>query len=539
MNEEHTVDYPSSPSELRGALPFDWFGLRPSPRPVLSGVRYGAFALVQLASVVVLSRLLDPEIFGLMATVQFFLLFLGQFNATTFSTSIVQQEEVTHEQASGLFWINCVTGLFLFAIMAGIGYPLAVFIGQPVLFPVAIVLGCFFFLNALSAVHMALLERHRAYRRLMLIQVSGGLFGLAVAVLMAIFGLGIWALVGQTLLATLVWIWLSWRLVKWVPGRPERHVGLKRMLRTGIQANADKVMTCLTQNIQPLLLAKLAGPLEAGYFNRGQVVFQRPLNQLLQPLVTLLFPKLATEQAEENDDYEPALHKANFIQAFILLPLLVLFICYSDVLIPLLLGRNFHLAGPIVKWLAIGFVPMVLVGELPPSPKGYGGQVSPSPKGYGGQGSDTPKGFTGLSKLKFALGAGLGNRLPVIGLPILILAMIWAARHGAISVAIVVTAYHWILTFPKAWLQLKELGLDMSRYLASVEIRGLQVVGLIALAFFMRQWISNWSVISNIGLMVGFLAVAYVLVAASLAAFKDGREILEAAKEWWKGRNNL
>lgn len=520
-------DFSSMEYESPEVQSFDWFLPRPSPRPVLSGVRYGAFALVQLATVVVLSRLLDPEIFGLMATVQFFLLFLGQFNATTFSTSIVQQEEVTPEQASGLFWINCVTGLFLFAIMAGIGYPLAVFIGQPVLFPVAIVLGCFFFLNALSAVHMALLDRHRAYRRLMLIQVSGGLFGLVVAVLMAIFGLGIWALVGQTLLATLVWIWLSWRLVKWVPGRPERHVGLKRMLRTGIQANADKVMTCLTQNIQPLILAKLAGPLEAGYFNRGQVVFQRPLNQLLQPLVTMLFPKLSTEQADEDDSYEPALHKANYIQAFVLMPILVLFICFSDVLIPLLLGRNFQLSGPIVKWLAIGFVPMVLVGELMYA-KAANNHASTDPS--------SPKGFAGLRKLKFELGASLGSRLPLIGLPILILAMIWAAPHGAISVAIVFTGYHWILTFPKAWLQLKELKFDMSRYLASVEIRGLQIVGLMALAFFMRQWISNWSVLSNVGLMIGFLVASYVVLAASLVAFKDGREILEAVQRWWQGR---
>lgn len=475
-----------------------WFGPHSGKRPAARGMQIGATVLVQLASVVVLSRLLDPEIFGLMAAVQFFLILLGQFNATAFANSIVHQEEVTPEQASVLFWTNCVTGLFLFSIMGVIGYPLAVLLDQPVLLPVAIVLGCFFILNPVSAVHMALMERHAAHRRLMLIQSVGGLFGLIVAVLMAILGLGIWALVGQALSAALIWILLSWRLVDWIPGRPHRHTGLKMMLRNGLSASPANLVNCLTHNIQPLLLAKFAGPLEAGYFNRAQVAFQRPLSQLQQPLMTALSSGTSIE-SDADKEVESSIHKACYVQAFVLLPVIVLFICFSDVVVPLLLGRNFLAAGPVVMWLAIGFAPAVLSGDL--------------------------------LFAKQLPNDGWAARLPLIGLPILLIAMLWAAPHGAIDVAIVAAAYQWILTFPKAWLQLKQQGYDMSRYLASVEIRGIQVVALIAIAFLARQWLSNWYASVNVGVMVGFLVIGYLVVAASFAAFKDGREILKAAKE--------
>ncbi len=496
--------------------PVNWFEGSPqgSTRSsgIWSGARVATGVLVQLASVMVLSRLLEPEIFGLMATVQFFLIFLGQFNATTFSHTIVEKEEISAEQASGLFWMNVFFGLVLLAAMVGIGYPLAIFFNEPVLFPVAIALGALFLMNALCALHMALLERQSAYRRLMLISVSGGVFGLVVAVLMAIFGLGIWALVGQTLCATLVWVWLSWRFVRWMPGSPfdklragpHRHIGFKGFLRDGIQSSSANLVSCLGQNIQPVILAKLGSPLQAGYFNRAQVVFQRPLNQLLQPFVSVLFPTFSAHQAED-DDFEGYLHKANYIHAFVLLPILVLFICFSETLVPILLGRQFIAAGPVVKWLAVSFIPLVLVGEQDLANVGHRQR-------------------------------DWSMRLPLIGLPFLILGIIWAAPHGAVDVAIVVAAYQWILVFPKAYLQLKGMGMDLSRYLASAEIRGLQIVGLIALGFFMRQWITSWSVFGNITVMVGFVVVGYVLLGASFAAFKDGREIFKAGVDWWQGR---
>jgi O-antigen/teichoic acid export membrane protein len=63
------------------------------------------FAL-QMASTMVLARLLTPADYGLIAMVSAVTGFLGMFSSMGLSTATIQRAEVTHDQVSTLFWIN-------------------------------------------------------------------------------------------------------------------------------------------------------------------------------------------------------------------------------------------------------------------------------------------------------------------------------------------------------------------------------------------------------------------------------------------------
>ena len=63
------------------------------------------FAL-NLASTMVLARLLAPQDFGLVAMVAAIMGFLRIFNDAGLSTATVQREGITHAQVSNLFWTN-------------------------------------------------------------------------------------------------------------------------------------------------------------------------------------------------------------------------------------------------------------------------------------------------------------------------------------------------------------------------------------------------------------------------------------------------
>ena len=75
---------------------------------VFSGIKWtaAASALTQIQRFVrlaVLARLLTPEDFGLMGTVQIAVFFVGMFNGLGMANAIVQRKDINERQLSSIF----------------------------------------------------------------------------------------------------------------------------------------------------------------------------------------------------------------------------------------------------------------------------------------------------------------------------------------------------------------------------------------------------------------------------------------------------
>jgi O-antigen/teichoic acid export membrane protein len=151
-----------------------WFGTHQhgsmAKAGVWAGVNSGSLGVVQLTGAVILSRLLPPETFGLMTVILFFQALLGQFNSMGFVTTLIQKEDLTAEQASGVFWLNVGVGVGLCALMFMIGPFIAAFYKAPVLEPISRCMGCLLLVGSCTAQHMGLLQRQLDYRSIALIQ---------------------------------------------------------------------------------------------------------------------------------------------------------------------------------------------------------------------------------------------------------------------------------------------------------------------------------------------------------------------------------
>src|SRR5450755_1178018 len=87
--------------------------------------------LLRVGSMMVLARLLDPKDFGLVGMVTAFTGVLGLFRDFGLSSATVQRVEVTEDQVSTLFWINCFVGTVLWLLMAAASPLVAWFYREP------------------------------------------------------------------------------------------------------------------------------------------------------------------------------------------------------------------------------------------------------------------------------------------------------------------------------------------------------------------------------------------------------------------------
>ncbi|MDO9439610.1 MAG: oligosaccharide flippase family protein, partial [Beijerinckiaceae bacterium] len=151
--------------------------------------------LLTLVVIAVLTRLLSPEDFGLVAMATVVMALLQVFVDSGFATVLVQRKTLEPRDTSTAFWTQLAISVVLYIALFVSAPLLAYLFGEPRLAGVHQVIGLGLPISALSQVPSALLERSFGFRSLAVRQVLGALCGAAAAVPIAFAGGGVWALV--------------------------------------------------------------------------------------------------------------------------------------------------------------------------------------------------------------------------------------------------------------------------------------------------------------------------------------------------------
>lgn len=189
--------------------------------------------LIKFLTTVVLARLITPEDFGLIAMVAAITNFISMFNDMGLSMATVQQEEITQEQVSTLFWINLAVGAVLTALTIAIAPFVSRFYDSPRLRWITIVLASGFLIRGVSVQHQALLVRQMRYSVLAVVEVLSILVGIALGILAAFRGMSYWSLIIMQLSTAFALSLGFWVACNWRPGVPVRGAGVRSMLQYG------------------------------------------------------------------------------------------------------------------------------------------------------------------------------------------------------------------------------------------------------------------------------------------------------------------
>ncbi|TQL69957.1 PST family polysaccharide transporter [Nocardioides albertanoniae] len=253
----------------------------------------GVRILVQVASVVVLSRLLTPRDYGLVAMVLAVVAVAEIFRDLGLSTAAVQAKVLTRAQQSNLWWLNTALGLGL-ALVAIAAAPLvAALYDEPALTALTAAMAGMFVLNGMAAQYRADLTRRLLFTRLAAAEVAAPLVALGIAAYAAANGAGYWALVVQQLVQGAVALALAGAFAGWLPGRPRRGVEMSGFLRFGWSLAGTQLINYAANNIDSVLIGTRLGAHSLGTYNRAWQLLMTPLGQLRNPTTTVALPVLS------------------------------------------------------------------------------------------------------------------------------------------------------------------------------------------------------------------------------------------------------
>jgi PST family polysaccharide transporter len=306
----------------------------------------------QFISVVVLSRLLALEDFGIVAMCAPVLAFITLCQNLGLNQATIQKDVITHEEVNYLFWINVAVSTALAILLAAAAPLVAVFYGDPRVGPLVAAMGLQVLALGLGAQHLALLNRRMEFGRIAVIDVTAALAGLSVSVGWALVEPTYWALYAGALVATVLPSLCFWTISRWRPGLPRQAAGAGGLIRFGAGITGFNLANFFARNLDNVLIGKYWGGLELGLYDRAYKLLLFPLNQIANPLSTVMIPALSRLNGEP-DRYRSAYLRVIPLLLFAALPGVACATAMADVLIPFVLGEKWRASSGI--FLALGF----------------------------------------------------------------------------------------------------------------------------------------------------------------------------------------
>lgn len=328
-------------------------------RQVTKGVKWttistAVLAVVAILKISVLTRFLDKADFGLMALVTFVMGFMQLFNDMGLTSAILHKQDITKKEYASLYWINWIASFIMYAILFSITSFVASFYNEPLLNKLIPLLGLNLLFSGIGRQYKTIEQKFLYFKTISIIDITAAFFSLILAVILAIKGFGVYALVYSSLLqfgfSNLVYFVIGFRKYglllhfKFHETRP--------FLKIGIYQVGGQVINYFNRDLDVLIIGKFfPADVLGGYSLAKQLVF-RPL-QMINPILTrVASPALALFQKNKEDLKEKYLKLINIV-ASVNIPIYFGLMIFAPLAVRILYGTGFNDIVILVRFLSI------------------------------------------------------------------------------------------------------------------------------------------------------------------------------------------
>ena len=305
----------------------------------------------RLVVALILARLLDPSAYGIVAMALVFTSLFSVFGDFGLGAALIQRPVLTEEQKSTAFWMSVISATGLFALAVLIAPLVAAFYREPQVGPVLVALASCFVLTALSSTQKALLTRDMDFRALELRQIAATLVAAVVAIALALSGAGVWAIVAQSIVFSLIAAVLLWLQSPWRPSRRFSRAALRDLGGFGANVTGTQLLFFLNRNVDNLLIGRALGSAALGVYNIAYQLMMLPLNQVAGIVADVLLPAFARLQHDLRA-LRGTWMRAVRLTAVVVAPLMIGMVVTAGLAVPLVLGDQWAEAVPVVQVLA-------------------------------------------------------------------------------------------------------------------------------------------------------------------------------------------
>ena len=245
---------------------------------------------------IVLARLLEPSVYGIVAIVGVFTSIMQVFVDSGLGVSLIQKKDVDNIDFSSVFYFNLLmcsvfyVGLFFSAPWIAHFYKL------PELTKIVRVMGLSLIIYGVNHIQHSYVSKTLQFKCLFFATLGAVVISSIVGLTIAYLGFGVWALVWQSLANALTSTIILWFTVKWRPTWAFSFKKLKSLYSFGWKIFVSSILNTLYRDLTTLIIGKLYSSKDLAFYQRG-AQFPRIISQNINTSIdSVLLPAMATEQ---------------------------------------------------------------------------------------------------------------------------------------------------------------------------------------------------------------------------------------------------
>ncbi|SLM28700.1 membrane hypothetical protein [Desulfamplus magnetovallimortis] len=295
----------------------------------------------QFAYIGVMARLLSKSDFGLMAIAGGFIGMGTIFSEGGMSAALIQRKNITQKHMNAGLQGGILIGGLLFVIFFFSSKYIANFFNQPSLNLLIKVIGINVVLHSISGISMGLLQKYFQFHKIALVNLTSTIVGYIAGIILGLKGFGVWSLVVATLSTSLIntvgFLYLA-------PVRLSLRVHIKEwkeLFSFGFGMILLKIANYFNDRGLNLILGKILDADLLGVFERVSKIKIIPSIYIGKILDTIMFPAMSEIQDEHERLFKIYQHALGVVNS-LLMPVAVYLIIFSEEVVLLLLGSNWH-----------------------------------------------------------------------------------------------------------------------------------------------------------------------------------------------------
>lgn len=318
-------------------------------------VGYGTSQALRLLSNLVLTRLLFPEAFGLMALVGIVLYGLSMLSDVGILQSVVQNERGEDEDFLNTAWtMQIVRGAGLCVVTAVVAYPVALAYGERQLFPLLLAAGGQLLIGGFVSTSLLSLRRQIQSAKLMIIEVGVQLMTLVGVVVTAYLWRSVWALLIGSVLGTVLRVIWSHRIdvgyrnrLKWDKSAWKEITGFGRWIF------GSSIATFISSQSDRLLLGHLLGVATLGVYSIAVFVSDAIRTLVTRVVGDVFYPVFSRERHKGNDYLRDEYYFLRLRLDLAVLPAMGMLSMLGDFLIQFMWDERYADAGWMLRILCL------------------------------------------------------------------------------------------------------------------------------------------------------------------------------------------
>ncbi len=279
--------------------------------------------LLQLGVSLVLLRLLGPGSYNDLAMLTAFSVVALVIVDSGFSQILIRKTAPSEEDYKSVFLFNMAMAWAVYLMIVAAAPWIAGFYGRPDFATVAPLFFLLLPLTALASIQNTIFTRQFRFALLSKVTFAASAVSGVAAVVMALYGAGLWSIVAQRILFVLVRAALLWSLSDWRPSAPFRLASLREMAPNSFRLMGTDLIAALYTKLPQFFIGRIYSATNAlAYFDQAQKLKDSPVASTVQAVQGVTYPALA-RIAHDPQKFAESYRQILMVVAYAMFPMML------------------------------------------------------------------------------------------------------------------------------------------------------------------------------------------------------------------------